>query len=112
MIHSGHAVTVILHVSFFSFLTGISLLFLMSITCQELEHLEFFEPLELFQLLKVRTGQGCNVDYVAEYRERFSREDSVSQSRPCKHAVLKHSIECIPESLYSRFKTEYRQSLI
>ena len=38
-------------------LTGISLLFLMSTTCQGLEHLEFFELLELFQQLKVRTGQ-------------------------------------------------------
>lgn len=33
-------------------------------TCQGLEHLEFFELLELFQQLKVRTGKGCNVDYV------------------------------------------------
>jgi len=38
-------------------LTGISLLFLMSTTCQGSEHLEFFELLELFQQLKVRTGQ-------------------------------------------------------
>ena len=64
------SVTVILDVFFFFFLTGISLLFLTSITCQELEHLEFFELLELFQQLKVRTRKGCNVDYVVDCGER------------------------------------------
>lgn len=60
---SQWSVNVILQVFFFFFfLTGTSLLFLMSITLLELEHLEFLEPLELFQQLKVRTGQGCNVD--------------------------------------------------
>lgn len=64
-------VTVILDVFFFFFLTGILLLFLTSTTCQGLEHLEFFELLELFQQLKVRTGQGLNVYCAAaEYGER------------------------------------------
>jgi len=44
----------------------------MSITCQGLEHLEFFELLELFQQLKVRTVQGRHVDCMAEYGETLA----------------------------------------
>ena len=78
---SQWSVNVLLHVFFFFFLTGTSLLFLMSITLLELKHLEFFEPLELFQQLKVRTGQGCNVDYVAEYSKRQVSHNPILSSK-------------------------------